>query len=43
MFNGNIVMLPERAGNRMMADVVTTKTEKIGWRAEISVKDCIRS
>jgi len=43
MFNGQIAMLPERAGNRMMADVITTKTEKLGWQAEISIKDYIES
>lgn len=41
MFNGEVIMLPERAGNRMMANVVTTKTEQLGWQAKISVKDYI--
>lgn len=32
MFGGKINMLPERKGNRMTADVVTTKTEALGWK-----------
>ena len=34
-------MLPERKGNRMSADVVTAKTEALGWRAAGSIKDYI--
>jgi UDP-glucose 4-epimerase len=41
MFGGEIVTLPERKGNRMTADVVTEKTEALGWSAEKSVKDYI--
>ena len=32
MFGGKIEMLPERAGNRMTADVMTAKTEALGWK-----------
>lgn len=38
-FGGEIVMLPERKGNRMTADVVTAKTEALGWKATKSI-DC---
>lgn len=31
LFGGEIEMLPERKGNRMSADVVTDKTEALGW------------
>ena len=31
MFGGDIEMLPERRGNRMVADVITEKTMKLGW------------
>lgn len=41
MFGGEIKMLPERKGNRMTADVVTAKTEALGWRATRSIKEYI--
>ena len=42
MFGGEIVMLPERDGNRMMSPVVTEKIEKeFGWHAERHLKDYI--
>lgn len=41
MFGGQIEMLPERRGNRMTADVVTEKTQALGWRARYSVADYI--
>jgi UDP-glucose 4-epimerase len=43
MFGGNIEMLPERKGNRMTADVVTAKTEALGWKATKSILDYIKS
>ncbi|MDX9988223.1 NAD-dependent epimerase/dehydratase family protein [Thiothrix unzii] len=43
MFGGEIKMLPERKGNRMMADTVTAKTEALGWRAEKSIKEYIKN
>jgi UDP-glucose 4-epimerase len=39
LFNGKIKVLPERKGNRMLADVITSKTEALGWRP----KECIKS
>jgi UDP-glucose 4-epimerase len=32
MFGGKIEMLPERKGNRMTADVLSAKTEALGWK-----------
>ena len=32
MFGGKIEMLPERKGNRMTADVISAKTETLGWK-----------
>ncbi|OCL97535.1 dTDP-L-rhamnose 4-epimerase [Aliarcobacter thereius] len=43
MFGANIQMLPERKGNRMTADVVTTKTEALGWKAQRNIKDYIEN
>jgi UDP-glucose 4-epimerase len=42
LFNSPIEMLPERAGNRMTADVVTAKTEALGWHPKWSIKDYIK-
>ena len=41
LFGGKIEMLPERRGNRMTADVITEKTQALGWKAEHSVADYI--
>jgi UDP-glucose 4-epimerase len=41
LFNASIEMLPERAGNRMTADVVTAKTEALGWSSKWSITDYI--
>jgi len=41
MFNGDIQMLPERRGNRMSADVISSKTEALGWKPTHSIKDYI--
>lgn len=43
MFGGKIEMLPERAGNRMSADVVTAKTEALGWKPKRSIKEYIEA
>jgi len=44
MFTDNIVMLPERPGNRLDSQVNTEKAEKeFGWRAEHTLKDYIES
>jgi UDP-glucose 4-epimerase len=41
MFGSDIEMLPERMGNRMTADVITCKTESLGWLPKHSIKDYI--
>ncbi len=41
MFGGEIEMLPERKGNRMSADVMTAKTELLGWKPTRSVRKYI--
>jgi UDP-glucose 4-epimerase len=41
MFGGDIELLPERKGNRMAADVVTRKTENLGWKPKKNIKDHI--
>lgn len=41
MFGGEIHMLPERKGNRMTADVVTDKTQALGWSPKRKLADYI--
>ena len=41
MFGGEIIMLPERKGNRMSADVDTSKTQALGWKPTKSIRDYI--
>ena len=41
MFGGKINMLPERKGNRMVADVISAKTEALGWSPKRKIKDYI--
>lgn len=41
MFDGKIEMLPERKGNRMTADVISAKTEALGWCPKRAIKDYI--
>jgi len=41
MYGGEIQMLPERKGNRMTADVMTAKTESLGWKPEKKLVDYI--
>jgi UDP-glucose 4-epimerase len=41
MFNGKIEMIPERKGNRMTAELVTQKTENLGWTAKKSIEKYI--
>jgi len=43
MFGGDIEMLPERAGNRMIADVISAKTEALGWKPKRKIKDYINN
>ena len=42
MFGAKIEMLPERKGNRMTADVVTSKTEALGWKPTRTIKEYIQ-
>ncbi|MBL0708275.1 MAG: NAD-dependent epimerase/dehydratase family protein [Sulfurimonas sp.] len=41
MFGGKIEMLPERKGNRMIADVISAKTEALGWKPTKTIKTYI--
>lgn len=41
MFEKEIIMLPERKGNRMTADVISSKTEALGWKPTMLIKDYI--
>ena len=41
MFDGKIEMLPERAGNRMSADVISAKTKALGWEPKRTIKKYI--
>lgn len=41
LFDGKIEMLPERKGNRMIADVVTDKTKALGWSPKRSLQEYI--
>ena len=43
MFGGTIEMLPERKGNRMTADVMTAKTEALGWKPTKTIKEYIEN
>jgi UDP-glucose 4-epimerase len=41
LFGGEIQMLPERKGNRMTADVMTDKTQALGWSPKRKLADYI--
>jgi len=41
MFRGEIEMLPERRGNRMISDVVTDKVAALGWDSKINLNEHI--
>jgi len=41
LFGGKIEMLPERKGNRMVADVMIEKTQALGWKPTKKLKDYI--
>ncbi len=43
MFGGKVEMLPERKGNRMTAEVLSAKTEALGWKPRWHVKDYLES
>jgi UDP-glucose 4-epimerase len=40
-FGGEIEMLSERKGNRMIADVITTKTQSLGWYPKFKLEEHI--
>jgi len=42
-FNSPILMIPERPGNRMDAEIDTSKTEALGWKPKWSIKDYLIS
>ena len=42
-FNSPIIMIPERPGNRMDAEIDTNKTEALGWKPKWSIKDYLIS
>jgi UDP-glucose 4-epimerase len=42
LFNTDIVMLPERHGNRMGSDIDTTKARQLGWGATRKLADYIQ-
>ena len=42
MFGKKIQMLPERKGNRMIAEIYTEKTEALGWGSLISIEEHIK-
>lgn len=43
LFGGQIVMIPDRKGNRMTADVITQKTEALGWKSKYRLEDYIET
>lgn len=43
MFGGEVEMLPERKGNRMVADVMTAKIEAFGWKPNKTIKEYVNS
>jgi len=43
LFDGRVEMLPERRGNRMTADVISSKTKLLGWSPTKTIKDYIDS
>ncbi len=38
---GKLIMLPERKGNRMLADVMVEKTKALGWEPKMKLKEYI--
>lgn len=41
LFGGEIQMLPARKGNRMTSEVITEKTEALGWKAVRNIKEYV--
>lgn len=42
MFTTKFVFIPTRPGNRMSGELVTKKTEALGWKATINIEDYIQ-
>ena len=42
LFGGSIEILPERKGNRMNANLLSTKTKSLGWKPTRSLVDFIK-
>lgn len=42
MYGGEIIMLPERRGNRMSAEVISDKTKALGWAPKRKLEDYIQ-
>jgi len=43
MFGGEIVMMPERVGNRMQSGLDTTKARSLGWNPHRSIEEYIHT
>lgn len=43
MFSDNIVMLPERRGNRMSADLMVEKTRQLGWEPKFTLREHVEN
>lgn len=43
MFTSDVIMMPERKGNRMHTDLDTTKAKALGWEAKRSLKEYIQN
>ena len=41
LFKGEVQMLPEVQGNRMVSDIDTSKTQLLGWSAQHSLRDYV--
>lgn len=42
MFGGEVKMLQERKGNRMIADVICKKTQALGWQPKRNIREYIQ-
>ncbi len=42
MYGGEIDMLPQRKGNRLVASVVSDKTKALGWNPKVNLKEYIK-
>lgn len=42
LFGGEVKYLDERKGNRMDSEVITSKTEALGWKAKKDLEDYIK-